>query len=92
MHVLKGVSGVPKLKDNVFPLFHDVGALGNSSSYAGLQSLPDKFWVMECVPFRISMFCRDLPPQKKARRNSGVISRDSGVISHKSGVISRTPA
>ena len=48
-----------------FPLFQDVGALGNSyysyPSYAGLQSLPDKLWAVEGVLFRISMFCRDLP-------------------------------
>ena len=59
-----------------------------SSSCAGLQSLPDKFWAVEHVLFRISMFCRELL-RKIARRNSGVFSRNSGVISRNSGVISR---
>ena len=59
-----------------------------SSSCAGLQSLPDKFWAVEHVLFRISMFCRELL-RTIARRNSGVFSSNSGVISRNSGVISR---
>ena len=61
-----------------FRLFQDVEVLGYSSSCAGLQSLPDKFWAVEHVSFRISMFCREL--LEIVRRNSGVISRNSGVI------------
>ena len=60
---------------NVLPLFQDVGALGYSSSCAGLQSLPDMFWAVEHVLFRISVFCRELL-KRNARRNSGVISRN----------------
>ena len=60
MHLLKDPSGRTKLGKNVLPLFQDVGALGYSSSCASLQSLPDKFWAVEHVLFRISMFCREL--------------------------------
>ena len=55
MHMLKDPSGCKNIGKNVLPLFQDVGALGYSSSCAGLQSLPDKFWAVEHVLFRISV-------------------------------------
>ena len=58
-----------------------------SSSCAGLQTLPDKFWAVECgtcVVQNLNVMQR--VAQKIARRNSGVISRNSGVISRSSGV------
>ena len=81
MHVLKDAS-VPKLKEHIgdnkyIPLFQDVGALGNSSSYAVLQSLPHKFWQVlgcgTCAVQNLNVLQR--VAQKTARRNSGVIFR-----------------
>ena len=57
-----------------------VGRLGNSSSYAGLQSLLDKVWVVDRVLSEPQCFAERC--KKEARRNSGRISRTSGVISH----------
>ena len=47
MHVYLSKKNIGDNVSIVFPLFQDVGALGNSHSYAGLQSLPDKFWAVE---------------------------------------------